>query len=71
MVAPGARFRDGTLLRSKIRRKPKKKDLRCKMSGLLVQMRMGTKQSEKRYSPQIGGVVVSHHNMVSPQVVSP
>ena len=31
-------------------------------------MRIGTKQSKKkRYSPQIGGVMVSHHNMVSPQ----
>ena len=47
----------------------KKKGLRLKISGFLLQMRMGTtKQSEKvRYLPQIGGVMISHHNMVSPQ----
>ena len=30
-----------------------------------------TNHVKKRYSPQIGGVMVSHHNMVSLQMVSP
>ena len=31
-------------------------------------MKIETKQVKKeRYSPQIGGVIVSHHDMVSPQ----
>ena len=49
--------------------KTKKKGLRLKISGFLDQMmRMGTtKQSEKSKIPQIGGVMVSHHHMVSPQ----
>ena len=49
MVASGAGFRGGTLFRTKIGEDPpKKKDLRLKISGFLVQIRMGTtKQSEK------------------------
>ena len=51
--------------------KTKKKDLRRKISGFLVQMRLETKQNEKtRSSPQISGALVSHHNMVSLQIVS-
>ena len=35
-------------------------------------MRLETKQNEKaRSSPQISGVMVLHHNMVLPQMVSP
>ena len=47
--APGVGFGGGALFRTKIRWKPKKKKgLRLKISEFLVQMRMGTKQSEKR-----------------------
>ena len=52
--------------------KTKKKALRRKITGFSVQMRLETKQNEKtRSSPQISGVMISHHNMVSPQMVSP
>ena len=45
-----------------------KKGLRCKISGFLVQISLETTQHEKtRCSTQIEGVMVSHHNMVSPQ----
>ena len=48
--------------------KTKKKGRRLKINGFLVQIRIGSKQSKKkRHSPQIGGVIVSHHNMLSPQ----
>ena len=82
MVAPGAGLCGVTLFRSKNKwrpkqkrkkRKKKEKGLRRKISGceFLVQMRLDTKQNEKTTSlPQISGVVVSHHNMVSPQMVS-
>ena len=44
-----------------------KKGLRRKISGFLVHIGQDTKQNEKaRSSPQISGVMVSHHNMVSP-----
>ena len=45
----------------------KRKRLRRKMSGFSVPMRMGPNKVKKRYSPQIGGVMISHHNIVSPQ----
>ena len=49
-----------------------KKGLRRKTSGFMVQIRLETKQNEKaRSSPQINEVMVLHHNMVSPQMVSP
>ena len=72
MVAPGAGLRGVTLFRSKTRSRPKKKDLCSKASGFLVQMKLESKQNEKaRSSSQISGVIVLHHNMVSPQMVSP
>ena len=49
-----------------------KKGFRRKSRGFSVQMRLETKQNEKtRSSPQISGVIVSHHNIVSPQMMSP
>ena len=65
----------------KIGETKKKKGLRCKMIGFSVQKYVKTKKKKKkkvfaaksvglgkeRYSPQISGVMVSHHNMVSPQ----
>ena len=49
ILTPGAGFRGATLFRSV---KNKKNGLRGKISGLSVQMRMGTKQNEKtRPSP--------------------
>ena len=49
-----------------------KKGLCRKTSGVLVKMRLATKQNEKaRSAPQISGVMVVHHNMVSPQMMSP
>ena len=68
MVAPGTGLRGATLFRSKNRQRPKRKGLRRKISGFLVQMGLETKENEKqRFSPQISGVMVSHHIMVSPQ----
>ena len=44
-----------------------KKGLHCKITRFSVQMRLETKQNEKtRSSLQISGVMVLHHNMVSP-----
>ena len=41
---------------------------RKRVGGFLAQMELGTKQNEKiRSSPPIIGVMVSHHNLVSPQ----
>ena len=53
--------------------KHKKKGLRRKINGFLVQMRLETKQNEKTSTPlpQISGVMVSHHDMVSPGADSP
>ena len=52
--------------------KDQKKGLRRKVTGFSVQMRLETKQNEKiRSSPQISGVMVLHHNMVSPGVSRP
>ena len=46
--------------------KTKKKGLRLlQISGFLVKMRMGTTKQMKKVT-QIGGVMVSHHNMVTP-----
>ena len=68
MAAPGAGLRGVNFFRSKNRRRPKIKGLRRKISGLLVQMRLGIKKNDKTRSlPQIRGVMVLHHNMVSPQ----
>ena len=47
MVAPGAGF-GCTFFVPKIGENPKQKGLRLKISEFLVQIRMGTKQSEKR-----------------------
>ena len=66
MVAPGAGFRGGTLFRSKSRWRPKKKSLHRKISEFLVQMDQ-TKWKNESYSQQIDGVMISHHNMMSPQ----
>ena len=44
----------------------KKKGLRRKITGFSVQMRLEAKKTTTRSSPQISGVMVSHHNMVSP-----
>ena len=44
MVAPGAGFRGDTLFRTKIKWRPKKKGLRCKISGFLVQKYVKTKK---------------------------
>ena len=53
-------------------REDQKKGLLRKTSEFLVQMRLENKQNEKaRFSPQTSGVIVLHHNMVSPQMVSP
>ena len=72
MEAPGVGLRGVTLFRSKNSRKPKKKGLRRKISGFLVQIRLETKHNEKtRSSPQISGRMVSNHNMVSLQMMSP
>ena len=47
-----------------------KKGLRGKITGFSVQMKLETKVNEKtRSSPQISEVMVSHHNMVSTQMV--
>ena len=48
------------------------KGLRRESTGFSVQMRLESKRIEKtRSSPQITKVVVSHYNMVLPQMVSP
>ena len=61
-------FRFKNMLRPK---KKKKKGLRRKISGFFVRSGLETKQIVKtRSSPQISGVMVSHHNVVSPQNVS-
>ena len=55
----------------KIDEEQNEKDLRRKVSRFLVQMRFEAKQNEKtRSSPQASEVMVSHHNMVSLQMVS-
>ena len=72
MVAPGARLRGVTLFLRFKNRSRQKKGLRRKISGFLVQTRLETKQNEKtRSSPQIRGVMVSHHKMVSLKMMSP
>ena len=51
---------------------PSKKDLHYKITGFSMRIRLETKQNEKtRSSPQISGVLVSHHNMLSSRIVSP
>ena len=70
MVAPGVGFCGGTLLvqkqvKTKKEKKKREYGLCRKISGISIQMRRGTKQSKKRWgSPQIGGVMVSHRNVV-------
>ena len=66
-----AGLRGVNLFRFKNKLKPKKKGLRRKISGFFAQLGLETKQIVKtRSSPQISGVMVSHHNVVSPQNVS-
>ena len=71
MVAPGAGFRGAPFFGPKTG-EDQKKGLYREISGFSVQMRLETKQNEKTSSsPQISGVTVSHHNMVSPGVDCP
>ena len=62
MVAPGAGFRGGTLFRSKTSwRTNKKKFFAAKLVGFWSNWGWGpNKVKKERYSPQIGGVMVSH-----------
>ena len=75
MVAPGVGLRNVTMspfFGPKIGEdQNKEKGLRLEIIEFLVQMGLETKQNEKtRSSPQISGVMVSHHNMVSSQMLS-
>ena len=51
--------------------KSKKTGLRRKITGFSMQMRLETKYEKTGSLSQIRGVMVPHHNMVSPQIVSP
>ena len=69
-----AAFRRVPLFRSRNSRIPKKKEkgFRHKITEFSVQMRLETKQNEKTRSlPQTNGVMISHHNMVSPEAGRP
>ena len=66
MVAPGRDYMVSPFFRPQID-EHHKKSLRLKISGFLVQMRLKTEHEKTRSLPQISGVIVSHHNMVSLQ----
>ena len=62
----------GFSFQKQINTKKEKKGLCSKITGFSVEMRLDTRQIQKtRFSPQLSGVVVLHHNMVSLQMVSP